>query len=122
MSLFFFAIYQVQVGSSLAVFVISKSVSGVVFRTVSYHVSLPLLLACSYLDTTLLYFYFTSIMLLYFECTFTWMNSELKLELKSRMLSHRLEMLSLFLRQVWDLKGSKFERSVWVISVFIIHL
>lgn len=72
--------------------------------------------------------YFSPVFLFYFNHAFvfwiyfTWMNSELKLELKSRMLCHRLEMLSLFLRQVWDLKGSKFERSVWVISVFIIHL
>lgn len=69
--------------------------------------------------------YFSPVFLFYFNHAFvfwiyfTWMNSELKLELKSRMLSHRLEMLSLFLRQVWDLKESKFERSVWVISVFI---
>ncbi|KFW69900.1 E3 ubiquitin-protein ligase TTC3, partial [Pygoscelis adeliae] len=58
------------------------------------------------LDEINVRYFFSSVFLSYFihafvvRIYFTQMNSELKLKLKSRMLSHRLELLSLLLRRV----------------------
>lgn len=113
---FVFAVYQVRVTSSLAVAITNKQMYIYFHKSkLSCFVSFPV-------SMQFLRRYFTPVFLFYFlhafgESTLTWVNSELKWELKGSMLSHRLEMLSL-LRQVQDLNSRE---SMWVVSMFIIH-